>query len=137
MRFISAVFLLIILSACQGGIKKPAAPKDLLTRDSMVVVLHDLVILESYIESRYNQVQNFHGVMSASGKACLKGYRISPKRFERSFDYYAAHQDELQSIYSDVLEKLNKEASQLNAGGTIKADSTQLQPEVDVNTPFP
>lgn len=134
MRY-AAVFFLLIFTACQGGIKRAAAPKDLIKRDSMVIVLHDLVILESYVESRYPQVQSFHKIMTASGKQCLKEFHISPKRFERSFDYYSAHQDVLQSIYSEVLENLNKEMNQLNAQGIRSDSSMQVRP--DLNGPFP
>jgi len=136
MKLSAVFFTLLLMVSCQGGIQRAAAPKDLIKRDSMVIVLHDLVILESYVESRYPQVQSFHKIMTASGKQCLAGFKISPKRFERSFDYYAAHQDELQSIYSEVLENLNKEVNQLNARG-IKGDSSIQQVQPEMNGAFP
>lgn len=135
---IAAAVLILALSACQGGIKRPAAPKDLIPRDSMVLILRDLVVLEAYVETRYQQVQNYHKVMTETGKQCLRGFRISPERFERSFIYYTTRQEELQGIYADVLDSLNREVSKAGVAIGIDANSADvLEVEPAGNSFFP
>lgn len=113
MRFFSAVIALVLLAGCSAKIDLPDAPDDLVERDSMVVVLRKLVVLESYIQTRYQQVNTYSKIMTASGKACLEKYHIQPERFERSYDYYVSRQEVLQGIYSEVLDSLNKEVNKL------------------------
>jgi hypothetical protein len=51
--------------------------------------------------------------LSNSGKAFLKQHGISTKRFEESYEYYITREAELQAINSQVIDSLNKNASQL------------------------
>lgn len=49
--------------------------------------------------------------MQLSGNRILKKYHISDSRFERSIDYYGSRQEQMQSIYTEILDSLNKDAS--------------------------
>lgn len=122
MRTWLAIVLLGCLSACSAEIKLPDAPKDLIPRDTMVVLLKDLTILESGIQNRYQNVSIYYKVMTASGKAYLKSKNIDPKRFERSFDYYVAHSEELQSIYQEVIDDISSDLNHMNVS-SVKPDS--------------
>lgn len=113
MKLFCAVIAAGLLAGCSRSIDLPGKPADLVERDSMVVVLRELVVLESYLQTRYQNVNNYYKVMTASGKACLKKYHIQPDRFERSYNYYVTRQVELQGIYSEVLDSLNKDVSKL------------------------
>ena len=55
-----------------------------------------------------------------SGKKILDHYSISHKRFEQSMEYYGSRQDEMQSIYAQILDSLNKEASLLSKDVILK-----------------
>ncbi len=129
MRFLVLVAV-FALSACTSHIQKPEAPDDLIERDSMVVILRELVVLEAHVELRYQQVTNYYKIMSASGKACLKRYNVSPERFDRSYDYYVSRQQELQSIYSEVLDSLNREVNQLQVQSGLEPDTSAKIPDV-------
>jgi len=132
-----AFLVLLAVCGCSSGIQKPAAPKDVIARDSMVVVLRELVVLEAHAETRYQRVQNYYKMMDATGKACLEKHHISPDRFSRSFDYYASHQEELQSIYTEVMDSINMEVNRLGiqqGNPANKAGSNVGQSVVD---PFP
>lgn len=129
MRFFAFV-LVMVLSGCSSHIQKPDAPDDLIGRDSMVTILRELVVLEAHVELRYQQVQNYQKLMTASGKACLKHFHVTPERFGRSYDYYVSRQQELQSIYSEVLDSLNREVNQLQAEGIRDVDTAATGPDV-------
>lgn len=102
-----------LLAACQGNLKLPDAPPDLIEKDSMVLLLKDMTVLESAIQKRYQNVNVYYKIMTASGKNYLKERKIDPNRFERSYDYYVSREAELQSIYEQVIDSLNKESGQL------------------------
>lgn len=125
-RLVIAVFL---LSACSGEIHPPDAPDDLIPRDSMVLVLRDLVVIEAFVQGEYQQVGTYYKTMSRSGKQCLKKFGIHPKRFERSYDYYVSRQEELQSIYSEVIDSLNKEVNELNVPMPADSVPNAVQPQ--------
>ncbi len=124
-----SVFL--FLTACSAEIKLPDAPKDLIERDTMVILLHDLTILESAVQNRYQNVSIYYKVMSASGKALLNEKHIDQKRFERSFDYYVAHSEELQSIYQEVIDSISSELNHLNIKNAPTAVTVQPNPLTD------
>lgn len=114
MKQFLAIAGLILLTGCRGDIRLPDPPDDLIGRDSMVIVLRELVVIESVVQTRYQNINTFYRIMSASGKKCLKKYRISPERFERSYDYYVTREKELQGIYAEVIDSLNREVSELS-----------------------
>ena len=103
----------LVLGACSGEIKLPDAPDDLIPKDSMVVLLKDMTILESAVQNRYKNVTVFYKVMTSSGKAYLKERKITPERFERSYDYYVVHDAELQEIYTEIMDSLTREGEKL------------------------
>lgn len=125
MKHVVAVIGMLLLAGCAGSIRQPDPPDDLIGRDSMVTVLKDLVVLESYLQTNYQHVNRYYKVMTASGKICLKKYHITPDRFERSYNYYVSRQPELQGIYAEVLDSLNKEVTEMGLEAS-KADDTTL-----------
>lgn len=124
MRFVLFISL-IILGSCADSIGGKVTPGNLIPRDSMVIVLKDLILVESHVQSKYMHVSRFQKTMKMSGKKILDEYGISHNRFESSMDYYGSHQDQMQSIYTEILDSLNKEASLLNKDLVIKDNSLQ------------
>jgi Domain of unknown function (DUF4296) len=126
------IFLFIIAGLlavrCSGDIDTPEAPDDLIGRDTMVMVIRDLSVLESYAQMRYQLVNNYHKVMKSSGRVCLQKYGIDPRRFEQSYNYYASQQDELQSIYTEVMDSLTKEVNTLKVSYGKENDTVQVAP---------
>lgn len=125
MKILAVVVGIVLLAGCTGGIRQPEPPSDLIGRDSMAMVLREIVVLESYMQTRYQSVHIYYKAMSASGKKCLEKYHIAPDRFERSYGYYVSHQQELQSIYTEVLDSLTREAAEIGVQATVQRDTTQ------------
>lgn len=100
-------------------------PDDLIPRDTMVMVLKDLTLIESHIQNKYQHVAIFKETMKLSGKQILDKYHLKHDRFEKSMDYYGSRQQEMTSIYTEILDSLNKEASLLLKDG-VKIDSNML-----------
>lgn len=105
--------LFILLFSCQSETYSKKAPKDLVSRDTMIMLLKELSLIESHIQDKYAHVGVFKEVMIRSGEHILKKYDLSPERFEHTMDYYGTRQELLKEIYVQVLDSLNKDASKL------------------------
>lgn len=113
MKFWLAGLLMGIGASCTPSLETPDAPDDLISGDSMVVVLKELMVIESYIQTRFQRVDGYYKVMTSSGKACLESYHISPDRFDRSYSWYVTEQEQLRQIYVQVREELTREVNKL------------------------
>lgn len=111
------VISLLILTSCSDGIPRIEEPDNLIPREKMVPLLTELVKLEAYITDEYGNIMKYHKVMTNTGDSLLnaKGYTV--EQFEGSLDYYGSRQEDMQSIYSEVLEELNKELGELQRNG--------------------
>jgi hypothetical protein len=105
------LFSVILVSACSDRLVSNNKPKNLIPRDSMVMVLKEMTLLEAHIQTKYMHVSRFKETMLLSGKKLLEKHHISSQRYEESMAYYGARQDEMQSIYSEILDSLNQMAT--------------------------
>ena len=74
-------------------------------------------MVESHVQLKYGHVSRFQETMIMSAKAIFKQYKVTPKQFEASMDYYASRQLEIQEIYTEVLESLNQESGKIGGNG--------------------
>jgi hypothetical protein len=109
------IVVLLILSACKAEIKSIPKPDDVIPRDSLVIVLEDMMLLEGHVQSKYPQITQFHKVMRKSGDKLLAKYHMTYDRYSRSIDYYGSDQQEMQDIYNEVLESMNRKMNELQA----------------------
>lgn len=116
--------LFFLFGACSDGMSGISKPKDLIPRDTMVMILKDMSLLESHIQAKYIHVSRFQETMKRSGKKLLDGYHVSHDRFDRSMDYYGSRQEEMQSIYTEILDSLNSEA--ITVGKNVKLDTSNF-----------
>lgn len=111
MRNTLFLFITAILMSCSDGIKGFKEPDDLIPRDTMVLLLKDLTLIEAHVQNKYNGVDQYRETMLLSGNEILKNYNIPRDRLNRSMDYYGSHQEILAGIYSEILDSLNREAT--------------------------
>lgn len=104
------------------GAPKPA---NLIPRDTMVMVLKDMTLIESHIQTKYMHVSHFQETMKKSGKLVLDQYNLSHSRYEESMDYYGSRQEQMQSIYAEILDSLNHLASIKGKGIQFKDTNEQ------------
>lgn len=108
-----AVFFTII--SCTDGLDRLPETDNVLPRDKMVEVIRDMIKLESHIQLKYKNVGEYYKVMINSGDSLLKTKGVTRQQYEESMDYYGSRQSEMQLIYSDVLDQLNKEMGELQS----------------------
>lgn len=108
-------FLFLLLISCSEEIHRTPKPDNLIPVDTMVMVLRDLSVLESHIKNKYPQISQNYITMRKSGNILLKKYGLDTNRLDASMDYYGARQKEMQEIYSQVLDSVNRELTELTA----------------------
>jgi hypothetical protein len=94
--------------SCHAKKEKDHIPQDIVSTDSMVMLLTDIHLAESeaflfpYSDSlgTTNLPSYYHYI--------LKQHGIDTSTFKKSFDYYLHHPDVLTGIYSNVIEELSK-----------------------------
>ncbi|MFN5031789.1 MAG: DUF4296 domain-containing protein [Flavobacteriia bacterium] len=114
MRLISIFILLLGCFSCTESMNGFQQPKDLVPRDTTVMILKEISLVESYVQNKYSHVAVFKELMKNSGNEILKKFHVSRVRFENSIDFYASQQELMRSIYSEVLDSLNVEASKIS-----------------------
>jgi hypothetical protein len=72
----------------------------------MILLVHDLAILESHVQQKYIQLERYAKIMRMSGDSLLSGYNISRARYESSLMYYSKRPEILKAIYDSVLVRL-------------------------------
>lgn len=106
MKIVCVLLLFLSLFACNTTIERIPKPENLIPRDSMVIILQDLTVLESHITNKYPAVNSFQELMKTSGDSLLAKYHVTYKRLDESMSYYGSRQEEMQSIYTEVQDSL-------------------------------
>ena len=126
MRFLIVITLFLV--SCSPGVDRKDAPENLIEKDKMVDVLTELMKLEGHASGQYIQVTRYEKLLTASADSLFKAQGVTAKQFEKSFDYYAHQQTDLEEIYEHVLDKLNHEMTDLELKEQKKKKSQQPQP---------
>lgn len=103
---ISAVLSLLLLISCTLKPREYNAPVDLIQQDSMILIMHDMSILESFIHQRYVQLERYALLMRMSGDSLLGDFGMSRERYEVSIEYYGKNPQLFIEIYDSVLHRL-------------------------------
>lgn len=104
---------MIFLLGCSPGVKRMDKPKNLIDEKKMVVILTELMKLEGHVESKYVQLPRYYKVIDKSGDSIIRANGCTPEQFSKSYDYYSFEQDDLKKIYSKVMERLNREMTEI------------------------
>jgi hypothetical protein len=115
MKIVLSIALLGLMMACSSELERVPAPDDLIPKSKMIVVVREMVKLESFIQTRYVQESVYYKMMIKSGDSLLAMNNVTRKQYEGSIDYYGSRQDEMKEIYSQALEGLNEELSSLES----------------------
>jgi hypothetical protein len=110
-----------MLSSCfNTGLKVAERPKDLISKEKMILVYYELTLLESHVQLTYNNAITYHKLMLKSGDALLEKYNFTPKQYRKSFKYYISNPEILEEIKNSVIKKMEKRLIELQ---NIKVDS--------------
>jgi len=126
------IFLVFVLFSCTDQIGAKPAPDNLIEKEKFVKIIKELSLVESYVQMKYGHVSRFQKTMILSAEAIFKDYKVTPKQFEASMDYYATHQVLMQEIYTEVLEALNQESGKMGGNGVPVLQDTSRPVMINV-----
>lgn len=106
-----SIALIVLLSQCR---RRPDA---ILTRDEMKAVTKDMVLAQSYIDSKYGMPDS---VRKAYYGSVLEKHGISQAKYDTSLIWYGENLPMLTKIYNQIIEELQHEAVVLD---TLYQDS--------------
>ena len=124
MKKILGLLVVLFVFSCTDQIGAKPEPDDLIEKEKFVQIIKELSLVESYVQLKYGHVSRFQETIIMSGNAIFKKYKVAPKQFEASMDYYATHQTEMQEIYAAVLEALNQESGKIGGNGASVLQDT-------------
>ena len=120
MKRIICLFFITILVACSA---KENAPSNVLSGSEMKSVLWD--VMRAQFLAQYNAKQDSTINLSAETRTLTEKvfeiHKITSKKFDRSYDWYTAHPDQmlvmLDSIYKQKQRELNPDQEETNGTG--------------------
>lgn len=83
-------------------------PKEVLQRDTMAVVLADVHMAEAIMFVRNIYGDQGNQAVASHYEQIYKAHHITKQQWELSYKYYAERPEELNKIYDEVLNILNK-----------------------------
>ena len=115
-RYFSLFFMLWALWGCYHVPPEPSFNKELvLPRDSMVVLLTDLQLVDGAVNLKSRGNQRLEEYSSAYTNQVLDKHGISKEAFTESIRYYSFYIEEMDRIYEEVIIRL----------GTIESEAYQ------------
>ena len=112
MKIISFILSLILLSC---GNPKTEIPQDILSENSFINLLKDIHLAEAKFELHKTKgMENAKNELAHNYSTIYKTHEITGDDFDKTLDYYAQHPEQLEKIYTSVLEQLTKERTILD-----------------------
>ena len=112
MKIISLILCLILLSC---GAPKTKIPQDILSENSFIDLLKDIHLAEAKFELlKTKGMENAKNELAHNYSAIYETHQITAYDFDKTIDYYAQHPEQLEKIYTRVLEQLTKDRTILD-----------------------
>lgn len=106
MKFLKQITLatLLVLGACRGESKRPA---NVLSQQEMVRVLSDVLVLEEKVTRLGLTGDSALIVFNTLKGKVFENAGVPDSVFKKSMDYYIDHPEELEQVYSVLVDSLN------------------------------
>ena len=103
----------LILLSC--GNQQKETPQDILSENSFINLLKDIHSAEAKFELHKTKgMDNAKNELAHNYNAIYETYEITVDDFDKTLDYYAQHPEQLEKIYTRVLEQLTKDRTILD-----------------------
>jgi len=90
-------------------------PENIISKEMFIPILKEAHLAEAVFElSKSKGVETAEKVLDNTYSEIYSTYNIDKDRFEETLSYYANHPEELERIYSKVLQDLLQERTTLN-----------------------
>lgn len=113
MKILISISFFLTLIACSSEIDRVEAPQKLIPENKMILVMKEMIKLESHLQQKYKNVTKYHKVMLNSGDSLLQTFGFTRKQYDESMSYYSSRQDLMISMNEKVNDALTKEKAEL------------------------
>ena len=105
--------VLLFIYSCQQkeSVNAKLSDEKIISKELMISVFEELVLIESHLQSKYYSFANYGQALQLSRDSLLKSRGISFKQFTNSFDYYSKSDEDLVTLYQDVLNDYNEKSA--------------------------
>lgn len=108
--FLLFAVVLIVLSSCSSGSKKP---ENLLSKETMIQVMADMQLAEAKVKNLRVSTDSARQVYSIYELQILEEREIEPEQYKVSYQYYLNSYEEMQEIHTALIDTLNQRQSQI------------------------
>lgn len=114
------IFLFLVTLTLLIGCKQEEKPARLLTEEEMTRILIDIYIGEEKINRLNLRRDSAEKIFEQAAPLVFKLAGVSDSLFLESYNYYVAHPQELEKIYSILVDSLNLREQKLTASQSPK-----------------
>jgi hypothetical protein len=104
--------ILLLIIACKEKKENNNIPKDLVSKDTMVLLLTEMHLLESSLGIRIFEERKIMNTRNAVKAKIYSNYGIGKDQFLKSYDYYSNQPNLIDSIYVEVITEITKRQAQ-------------------------
>ena len=110
MNKLLAYFLCIAIgiASCTSQPKADKAPSDLIPRDSFIVILTEVRLLEGAYSTSYERVDTSEFTIASYFQRLFREHNITREQYLNSYNYYSKNLDDLPAIESEVAKRLEE-----------------------------
>lgn len=98
---------LSLLLACQTQTTKQ--PAQLIETEQMSRVLEDVLLMESYYQSKHGIPGVYKDALDESLREVFKKHHITKKQFKESYEYYASQPEIFKELNTSIMDRLSRQ----------------------------
>lgn len=101
------LFCLAFLLACQA--KTTIKPIELIEKEKMSRVLEEVLLMESYYQSKHGIPGMYKDALDESLSEVFKKHHITKKQFKESYVYYASQPEVFKELNTSIMDRLSRQ----------------------------
>ena len=105
-NFIKRTYLILVALAIMGACAQKPKDKDILSRQEMVKIMEELYIAEEKVNHLALSRDSAKKVFTRLESKVFQNAAVNDTLFKKSFDYYMERPDELELIYTALVDSL-------------------------------
>lgn len=98
----------LVMAGCLGRNTEEQAPSGLIPRDTFVVILTEVRLLEGAYSTSYERVDTSEYTINAYYNRIFSDHGVTDKQYLDTYDYYSRNMEELLEIEGDVALRLEQ-----------------------------
>lgn len=112
-QFFFGVLFLMLISSCQQkkSMNSKLGDEKIIPKEQVISIFEELVLIESHLQSKYYSYSNYSESLQLSRDSLFKLKGVTLQEFSNSFDYYSKTDQELVTMYQDVLNNYNEKSA--------------------------